>query len=157
MDASALSPDAKRRRVEITATLPKAMSLRCQALAPAPRVLSYCATRCFVLLIQDPTVSVRTHALAAQALVHALSAAGASSDCDGDAAAIAADWLHGILNTKAFFMSHWQLILQVRANCYVCSSAPRLTLPHAGSALVRRAPPLAFCPRSSAPPPCNIP
>ena len=111
------SPPTKRRCIEPGDVLVHDMTL--QYANPSPACLrSTLLTffRRFASLIQDSSVSARARAAAALELSDALLAAGASADCDRNAAAIASDWLCSTLNTQLFFTSHASLILQVRSS-----------------------------------------
>jgi hypothetical protein len=117
------SPATKRRCIEPGAVLVHDMTLQYANPSPAclySTLLTFSFRR-FASLIQDSSVPARARAGAALKLCDALLAAGASADCDRNAAAIASDWLGSTLNTQLFFTSHASLILQVSA-WYVQSS-----------------------------------
>jgi hypothetical protein len=77
------------------------------------KCISFFHARRFVLLLLDPSASIRAHACAMQALINTLNISGASADGDRDSAAVASDWLSRLLNSNSFFTSHPSLILQV--------------------------------------------
>jgi hypothetical protein len=125
------SPATKRRCIEPGAVLRHDTTLQYANSSPACLRSTLTFFRRFASLIQDSSVPARARAAASLELSDALLAAGASADCDRNAAAIASDWLCSTLNTQLFFTSHASLILQASAGVQWSTSllAYRLTVP----------------------------
>jgi len=66
--------------------------------------------RKFASTVEDVAASASAQASAARDLVEVLAATGASSDCDCDAASVAAGWAIRLVNSKAFFTMHPTLV-----------------------------------------------